>query len=541
MKRFKFIFSFLLIILILLLLISACQKYDDTDLRNKIESLDKRIVSLEDLVSDVNKSIVAIQTLIEGLNDALYVLSINEITDGYDILFSNGKSVTLKNGAPGHTPEIGARKDSDGVFYWVIDGEWLLNQDGEKQRVTGRDGDQGDDGITPQLKIEDGYWFVSIDNGKNWSKLGKATGEDGMSGNDGDSFFMSVTYDDYNVYVVLTDGTMFCFHRSGKDIPIIRANTLSSDLVLESFPYSNKFGDQYIFGCRVESFSGIKICKGYESYCANWFEIDESNVVLKIYESSTVVRETVAHGLKITRMLNVNINITAEGKAVLTMQTLGGSFTHTFDKWGYEANGVLTVKNDGSKLSNCYISATNIFFNHPVWIFGASYECVYNASWPGQLKNMGYFNYLLNGYPGRNGASTIDDIKKSLNYGKPQYLYYSGSNEITDEIYMTNLNIISSICKEKGITLIVYFRPDIPSRDNSNRRAAVIDVGCRYVNGELALHDPNKAWSLGQNTWYDGFLSSDNKHPTEMGAKALAMQFLCDFPEIMQFSGWERR
>ena len=35
-------------------------------------------------------------------------------------------------------------------------------------------------------------------------------------------------------------------------------------------------------------------------------------------------------------------------------------------------------------------------------------------------------------------------------------------------------------------------------------------------------------------TWYDGMLSSDNIHPTELGAKALTSRVCIDAPEIMQ-------
>ena len=41
--------------------------------------------------------------------------------------------------------------------------------------------------ISPQLKIENGYWYVTYDNGEIWRNLGKATGEDGAS------YFESVT------------------------------------------------------------------------------------------------------------------------------------------------------------------------------------------------------------------------------------------------------------------------------------------------------------------------------------------------------------
>ena len=60
--------------------------------------------------------------------------------------------------------------------------------------------------VTPQLKIEeDGYWYISYDNGSNWTKLGKATGADGTSG---DAFFKNVTEDDDYVYLEMQAGNI---------------------------------------------------------------------------------------------------------------------------------------------------------------------------------------------------------------------------------------------------------------------------------------------------------------------------------------------
>ena len=60
----------------------------------------------------------------------------------------------------------------------------------------------GKDGITPLLKIENDYWYISYDEGQTWQQEGKATGEDG------DSMFQYVTQDDNYVYFTLADGTV---------------------------------------------------------------------------------------------------------------------------------------------------------------------------------------------------------------------------------------------------------------------------------------------------------------------------------------------
>ena len=84
----------------------------------------------------------------------------------------------------------------------------------------GKDGADGRDGVTPKLKIENDYWYVSYDNGATWEKLGKATGDDGIdgeNGEDGDSIFKSVTQDDEYVYFNLSDGTMITLPKHDKE------------------------------------------------------------------------------------------------------------------------------------------------------------------------------------------------------------------------------------------------------------------------------------------------------------------------------------
>ena len=84
----------------------------------------------------------------------------------------------------------------------------------------GENGKDGADGVTPQLKIENDYWYVSYDNGTTWEKLGKATGNDGIdgeNGEDGDSIFKSVTQDDEYVYFNLSDGTMITLPKHDKE------------------------------------------------------------------------------------------------------------------------------------------------------------------------------------------------------------------------------------------------------------------------------------------------------------------------------------
>lgn len=203
---------------------TSCE-YDDSGLWNEIRDHDNRIAHLESLCDRMNTNISSLQTIVSAMQENDYVTSIIPVssggqTIGYTICFSKSGNITIyhgkdgingTDGQDGHTPVIGVRQDPDGIYYWTLDGEWLLDEEGNRIKANGTDGAEGEagqpgaDGTVPQLKIESGYWFVSYNGGSSWTRLDKATGEDGKDGSDGDSMFSDVTYDDEFVYFVLAD------------------------------------------------------------------------------------------------------------------------------------------------------------------------------------------------------------------------------------------------------------------------------------------------------------------------------------------------
>lgn len=199
----------ILSIFLLLSLFSSCTA-DIDGLSERMDDLEARVEALEELCSQMNTNISSLQTIVGALQDNDYISSIapvveGEDTVGYVINFTQSGSVTIYHGEDGQTPLIGVRQDADGQYYWTVDGEWLLNDAGNKVQALGQDG------ITPQLKIEtDGYWYISYDGGTTWTQLGKATGEDG------DSMFSGVTQDNDNVYLTLADGTVITLPKARK-------------------------------------------------------------------------------------------------------------------------------------------------------------------------------------------------------------------------------------------------------------------------------------------------------------------------------------
>lgn len=195
--------------------LTSC-KYDDDDLWNSVHGLENRVAKLEELCKQMNTNISSLQTIVTALQNNVYVTGTTPLMKdgkeiGYTITFSKGNPITIYHGKDGQdgedgiTPTVSVKKDTDGVYYWTLNGEFIM-VDGGKIQAEGKDGTNGTNGTTPQFKIENDYWFVSYDNGANWTQLGKATGEDGIGG---DSMFSGVDYKTSTDYVIFTlaDGT----------------------------------------------------------------------------------------------------------------------------------------------------------------------------------------------------------------------------------------------------------------------------------------------------------------------------------------------
>ena len=215
---------------------TACSDdYDDTELWNKVNDHEDRIEALETWQGQMNNNIAALQELI---NTTDYITTVTPVLEngeevGYTIAFLHSDPITIyhgekgdkgdqgeqgeqgpqgpqgepgedgsdgSDGSDGDTPVIGVKAD-DGIYYWTVNGEWLLNDNQEKMPVTG---EKGDDAIAPQVRInkETNMWEISTDGGANWTSTEvEATG---------DSFFEEVdaSNEDY-VTFTLADGTTF--------------------------------------------------------------------------------------------------------------------------------------------------------------------------------------------------------------------------------------------------------------------------------------------------------------------------------------------
>ena len=226
--------------------LTACDDYDDGALWDAVNDHESRIEAIEQWQEQVNGNIAALQQLLSTTD---YITKVTPVTKdgrqvGYTIEFLHQSPITIYNGEKGEkgdagqpgadgqdgadgtdgkdgqTPEIGLMKDADGNWYWTLNGELMLDQDGNPIRANGHDGDDGSDGQpgqpgsdgqpgaaapTPQIalggtltsvtcygidgKQEDSpaadAWYLSVDGGKTWYRISGEKGEQGDTGGQG--------------------------------------------------------------------------------------------------------------------------------------------------------------------------------------------------------------------------------------------------------------------------------------------------------------------------------------------------------------------
>lgn len=189
----------------LALALPACSSYDDSKILERLDALEQKVEALQKDVDSMNGSIAALGRTIEALSDNETVTALRTIFEngrsGLEVTYSKSGTVKIFFDKSGLAPQIAA-KEVNGVQYWTVDGEFLLDASGKRIPVTGPAGADGKPGVTPQLKIEDGWWKVSVDGGKTWEKIAEAASSAG-----GSSVFRSASVVDGNLVVVLTDGT----------------------------------------------------------------------------------------------------------------------------------------------------------------------------------------------------------------------------------------------------------------------------------------------------------------------------------------------
>ncbi|MGP1499109.1 MAG: PL29 family lyase N-terminal domain-containing protein [Porphyromonas sp.] len=126
----------------------ACSKYDDSALNERLAKLEQRVGAIEEKVRVANEDIKTLKSLVSASTQGKTITEVKKTDEGYDLIFSDKQVISIKmgrNGADGHSPKISVAQDG-GVYYWQLDGQWLLDAQRQKMRVSGETGPVGPQG-----------------------------------------------------------------------------------------------------------------------------------------------------------------------------------------------------------------------------------------------------------------------------------------------------------------------------------------------------------------------------------------------------------
>ena len=172
--------TFRLLIIAICTLTFSCNRYDDSPIWSELQDLKDRIARLEALCQTMNSNISALEDIVAALQENDYITDIQALTEdgvqvGYRLSFSKSGAITIYHGS---------------------------------------DGENGQNGTTPLLKIKDGQWYISTDGGTSWREEGPATG--GSFGN----LFTDVRYDSNYLYITLVSGETLTLSRYQENLTL---------------------------------------------------------------------------------------------------------------------------------------------------------------------------------------------------------------------------------------------------------------------------------------------------------------------------------
>ncbi len=166
-----------------LLLVGCARQYDDSELRNRVTTLETKVGNLE-------ANMKAIQS---ATNDGMFVQKVEELTKdgkvvGVTVTYTTGQVVTFEIAGAGAETNLSAIRNAAGKLCWALNGK-IIQVDGKDLEV----------GQTPTFSVENGHLFVTVD--------GKKTDVGAMGGGLGDAIFKDIKVTGSAVVLTMDDGS----------------------------------------------------------------------------------------------------------------------------------------------------------------------------------------------------------------------------------------------------------------------------------------------------------------------------------------------
>lgn len=240
--------------------------YDDTEINNRLDKVEKDITELKAMVADINNNISALVTTVDALKNSDQITSVTPLADGsgYEVTFSKSGTIIIYNGkngldgedgtdgSDGQSPQISVKLDIDGTYYWTVNGEWLLDEQGNKIPATAHI-------ATPQIRINEGNFEISYNEGVTWEVIGDAGASDSI-------VFKQVIDGEASVLFILSDDTQIEIPK----VQLFSIRVLSTDVIAS--PGETVFVDYNIAAGDENTVIDAFGTKGFE------VELNETNV-----------------------------------------------------------------------------------------------------------------------------------------------------------------------------------------------------------------------------------------------------------------------
>ena len=297
-------------------MLTSC--YDDSALNEKLEAVQNEVDQIKTDLTQLKSDLAALKAAVDA---NLSVSQLNQLPDGYELVFSDGTKAVIKNGT---SSVVGAKEDEDGVLYWTLNGEWLLDADGNKIKASAEDGE------TPQVALTldetDGYYYWTVNgewlrdaegnkvrangidgkepvikmypstsHGDIWvwnvngnvllDEEGNAIPAQGPAGLDGDAFFESVELSEDGTKLIITllpkkegeDKVVYEIPMGAFDIVFDAASAEGVTTDVKKFSYTVSgvsAGDEVIVRVLSTNATGVKVVPDPESATKGYVELE---------------------------------------------------------------------------------------------------------------------------------------------------------------------------------------------------------------------------------------------------------------------------
>lgn len=291
-----------------------------------------------------------------------------------------------------------------------------------------------------------------------------------------------------------------------------------------------------VFIADITSFDGIRLGHGYNDYTSAYIEIDNTSIKQYQYTSDTTLLKEEAHGLDISGKITVTIDVNQRRVATVKVQSNGKSYTFNSGTNWYGSNGEIYAQSLGSVLPNAQLAWTCDGYSKDIQFYGDSYLSQSSDRWLYFAFQSGYKDALFDGFGGRGSGGAYTSLVENLKHSNPKtVVWLMGMNDGSDpdantpsSSWTTNRDKLIALSQEYGFEIVFATIPTVPNIYHEGKNNWIRNSGYRYIDIAEALG------ADGTGAWTEGYLSTDNVHPTAAGSQAIYNAVITDFPDFIK-------